>query len=183
MIGMKVQLPVDGHQYFEGTVVNRKRDSAGRHIGRGNVNPIMETRIFTVKFGEDEYYDYSANVILEDLYDQVDDQANSYSILKGILQHNKSSNALEPDDGWMITASGIKKRKITTKGWTFHVEWKDGTTTWVPLSVLKESNPLMLADYAISRSIEKHPAFAWWIPSVTRKRKHIVKQIQHRIPK
>ena len=28
MIGMKVQLPVNGNQYFEGTVVNRKRNSA-----------------------------------------------------------------------------------------------------------------------------------------------------------
>ena len=83
----------------------------------------------------------------------------------------------------MITASGMKKRKITRKGWTFHVECKDGTTTWVPLSVLKESNPLMLAEYAISRGIEKHPVFAWWIPSMMRKRKHIVKQIQHCIPK
>ena len=88
MIGVKVQLPVNGHQDFEGTVVNRKRDSARQYIGRGNINPIMDTRIFTVKFGEDEYYDYSANVILENLYDQVDNQANSYSILKGILSHN-----------------------------------------------------------------------------------------------
>ena len=83
----------------------------------------------------------------------------------------------------MITASGIKKRKITTNGWTFYVEWRDDTTTWVPLSVLKESNPLMLADYVISMGIEKYPAFAWWIPSVTLKRKYIVKQIQHCIPK
>ena len=83
----------------------------------------------------------------------------------------------------MVTGSGIRKRKITTKGWTFHVEWKDGTTTWLPLTILKDSNPLMLADYAISRGIQTQPAFAWWVPTVTRKRKHVVKQIQHRIPK
>ena len=71
---MRVQLPVDDNQYLEGVVANRKRDSTGRYIGKSNPNPIMDTRIFTVKFGEDEYHYFSANVILENLYDQVDDQ-------------------------------------------------------------------------------------------------------------
>ena len=134
VIGMRVQLPVDDSQYLEGVVANRKRYSTGRYIGKSNPNPIMDTRIFTVKFGEDEYRDFSANVILENLYDQVDDQANSYSILKGITSHRKSDAALRPEDAWMSTASGVRKRKITTKCWTFHVEWEDGTTTWLTLS-------------------------------------------------
>ena len=183
VIGMKVQLPVDGSQYLEGVVTNRKRDSMGKTIGKSNPNPIMDTRIFTVKFGEDEYRDFSANVILENLYEQIDDQANSHSILKGITAHRKSDDALSPEDGWFITASGIRKKKITTKGWTFHVEWEDGTTTWLPLAILKDSNPLMLADYAMSRGIQNQPAFSWWVPTVIRKRKHVVKQIRHRIPK
>ena len=183
IIGMKVQLPTNHNDYLEGTVSSRKRDSLGNHIGKHNPNPIMDTRIFVVKFGEDEYHDFSANVILENLYDQVDDDANSYSILKGIVSHKKLSNALKQDEGWMTTATGIRKRKITTKGWTFHVEWKDGTSTWLPLSILKNSDPVMLADYAVSREIHTQPAFAWWVPSVLRKRKYVIKQIQHRIPK
>ena len=38
--------------------------------------------------------------------------------------------------------NGIKKRKITTKGWDLKVEWKNGTSSWIPLKDLKESNPI-----------------------------------------
>ena len=36
----------------------------------------------------------------------------------------------------------------------------DGTTAWLPLSLVKESNPIELAEYAASRDIDTKPAFA-----------------------
>ena len=52
---------------------------------------------------------------------------------------------------------------IATKGWKFEVEWKDGTSSWIPLKILKESNPIEVAEYAVSRGIEKEPAFNLWV--------------------
>jgi hypothetical protein len=48
----------------------------------------------------------------------------------------------------------------TTKGWSLCVEWEDGSTSWVPLLDLKESNPIEVAEYAVARGIDREPAFA-----------------------
>ena len=46
----------------------------------------------------------------------------------------------------------------TTSGWFFKVLWKDGSEQWIPLNVMKESNPLEVAKYATARGIEHEPA-------------------------
>jgi hypothetical protein len=54
------------------------------------------------------------------------------------------------------------------------VQWYDGTKQWITLSVLKESNPVDIAEYVTAHGIDKEPAFAWWIPYTLRKRDVIV---------
>jgi hypothetical protein len=39
------------------------------------------------------------------------------------------------------------------------VLWKDGTSTWVPLKELKESNSVQVADYAVGNKIATERAF------------------------
>jgi phosphohistidine phosphatase SixA len=51
------------------------------------------------------------------------------------------------------------------------------------LSVLKESNPVDIAEYVTSRGIDKEPAFAWWVPYTLRKRDAIVSSISARARK
>ena len=48
---------------------------------------------------------------------------------------------------------------------------------------MKESNPIEVAEYCISRGIEKEPALAWWVENYLKKRDQIIKQVSHRIPK
>ena len=50
------------------------------------------------------------------------------------------------------------------------VEWKDGSTNWLPLKDLKESNPVELAEYAVANKLVEEPAFAWWDRPVLRRR-------------
>jgi hypothetical protein len=38
-------------------------------------------------------------------------------------------------------AQGVKRMRKTTCGWQLLVQWHDGAKQWIPLSVLKESNP------------------------------------------
>jgi hypothetical protein len=54
--------------------------------------------------------------------------------------------------------------KETTVGWSFLIRWGDGSKQWVDLKVLKESNPVQVGEYVISRGIQNEPAFAWWVP-------------------
>lgn len=43
---------------------------------------------------------------------------------------------------------------------------------------LKDSYPVILADYAILNDIDDEAAFAWWITFIVKKRKAIVKKIK-----
>ena len=63
------------------------------------------------------------------------------------------------------------------------VAWKDGSSQWVPLKILKESNPIETAEFAIARGIQDEPAFAWWIPYVMRKRDRIISSVNSRVKK
>jgi hypothetical protein len=49
----------------------------------------------------------------------------------------------------------------TTVGWKFLVEWDNNARQWIDLKILKESNPVQVAEYAIARNIGEEPAFAW----------------------
>ena len=49
------------------------------------------------------------------------------------------------------------------------VKWTNGGCQWIPLNILKESNPVQVAEYVVAQNIADKPAFAWWIHYVLRK--------------
>lgn len=49
----------------------------------------------------------------------------------------------------------------TTVGWDFEAEWNDGSSNWLPLKLLKESNLLEAAEFVQAKDIAYEPAFAW----------------------
>ena len=57
--------------------------------------------------------------------------------------------------------NGMHCMRKTTVGWKFKVEWKDGSTTWIPLKDLKESHPVQLAKYVMARNLQHEAAIAW----------------------
>ena len=183
LLGVQVPLPLQGESKY-GKVVTRKRNLDGTLKGEYNEVPMKDSRIYEVDFGDGNYYEYSANVILENLYSQADDPNSNFTTLEGIIGHDSDNTAVKMSDGWFtMPGSNVRRRVITTKGWKFHVQWTDGTTTWVPLSTIKESNPVELAEYCKSRSIDKEPAMAWWVDWTLKKKEKIIKSITHRMPK
>ncbi len=54
----------------------------------------------------------------------------------------------------------------TTQGWKFLVKWINGPHQWIDLKILKESNPVQVAEYVTARDIAEELAFAWWVPYV-----------------
>lgn len=58
-----------------------------------------------------------------------------------------------PREWTTLPCFGVKKRKITTKAVELEVESIDGTSSWVPLKYLKESNPIKIAGFSVSREI------------------------------
>ena len=59
--------------------------------------------------------------------------------------------------------------------------WKDGSEEWIPLSDMKNSNPVEVAEFAKSRQIDDEPAFKWWVPYTLKKRDTIIAAINTRV--
>ena len=60
-------------------------------------------------------------------------------------------------DGYDTTKRGVRKIRQTTIGWKFLIQWKDGSSSWISLKVLKESNPIELAEYETTPGLANEP--------------------------
>ena len=89
----EVILPVGG-QSMLGKVVERKRDHHGQPIGHSNVNPILDTHIYHVKFPDGHTDEYSADTIAECLYSQVDREGRQHLLLEEIIDWKTTNEAL-----------------------------------------------------------------------------------------
>ncbi len=163
-------------------VAGRKRDHNGRAVGEANANPILDTRVYHVEFPDGHVEEYSTNKIAEALYSQLDEEGYNTSIIEEICDHQRTESAIGISDGYVGEGSK-RKPVVTTKGWKLQVKWKDGSYDWLPLSQVKESNPIEVAEYSIAQGIHKEPAFNWWVPHVIRKRDRIINKVVHRTRK
>jgi hypothetical protein len=84
-------------------------------------------------------------------------------------------------DKYFRTSNGTKFMHQTMQGWLFFIKWSNGLHQSIDLKLLKESNPIQVAEYATSRNIAEEPAFAWWVPYVLRKRDAIVKAVNSHV--
>ena len=64
--------------------------------------------------------------------------------------------------------------KITTREWEVMVLCKYGSTNWIQIKVVKDSNPVDVAEYAVENRIQDKPYFAWWVSKVPRRQNIII---------
>lgn len=167
-----------GDQMSYGTVRRRKRDQSGELIGNSSSNPILDTSIYEVEFDSGETEAYSANIIAEHIYSQIDEEGYTHYMLDEIIDHRKDDTAVPKDEAFITTKSGRKYPKRTTRGWHFCCKWNDGSTTWHTLKDVKESHLLQVAQYAIDNGLSDEPAFAWWVPNTLKKRDRIIRAMK-----
>ena len=130
-----------------------------------------------------ETKEYSANVIAQNMYSQVDANGHHHTLLDSIVDYEKTDSAVDSADAYVTTQSGRRRLRQTTLGWNLQVLWKDGSQQWVPLKILKECHPVEVAEFATSRGIDKEPAFQWWVPYTLRKRDCIIAGVNARVAK
>ena len=127
---------------------------------------------------EDGTYDsYFANTIAENLFSQCDAEGREFNTIREITGHRTDGHALSKADGQYMVGGHLRPKK-TTAGWKINVEFTDGSTAWLPLKDVKESNPIELAEYAIQNRIDDEPAFKWWVSLVIRKRNRMVNKVK-----
>jgi hypothetical protein len=153
-------------------VTKRKYNEIGDPIGTRNDDPRLDTRMYEVVMDDGAVAEYTANMIAENLYSQVDEEGKRYLVFKEIVDHQCDRNAV-------LHGHNDKPRR-TTKGWHLEVEWRDGSTSWLTLDELRTSNPVELAEYAFTNQIIEEPAFNWWAKKVLRRCNHIISKLKSR---
>jgi hypothetical protein len=173
-INTEVLLPRDGEHMQSAKVIRRTKDAEGKLVGKYHRLPYLNTQVYDVAFPDGGIEQYSANVIAENIYSQVDDEGHRYQLLDDIVDHRKTEEATLPP--------GINKYKNkSTKGWYLLIKWKDGTESWKPLKDIKECYPINAAVYAENNNLLNEVGFAWWAPFTLRKRNRILKAVKSRI--
>ena len=164
LIGTRVSLPGRDGVPLSATVKRRKLDYKGQPIGANNINPVIDSRIYELKFADGRVNEYSVNVILENLLDQISSNDWVASLYDEIILVKKDDKvAINKGQGTFITVNGFKRPVITAKGWSVQVKRKDGSMTWLPLLMVKLSNPIDLAEYAESKNLSGEATFNWWV--------------------
>ena len=55
---------------------------------------------------------------------------------------------------------------------------EDGSTNWIQIKEIKDSNPIEVAEYAVVNHIQYEPAFAWWVSKVTMRSNRIISKVK-----
>ena len=142
----------------QATVIRRKTDPLGIPLGKYHANPLLDTREYEVELEDGTYDSYFANTIAENLWSQCDAEGRQFSIIREIIGHRTDGHAIPLSEGTYMV-NGQQRLKKTTAGWKINVEFSDGTSDWLHLRDVKDSNPIELAEYAIASQIDHQPAF------------------------
>jgi hypothetical protein len=168
-----VQLPI-GDEVMLGTVIAHMRDAHGNLVGRSSINPIFDTRVYQVQFPDDRIEEYRANIIVENLYSQVDKEGNQFLLVDKIIDHEyNETQANDPNNS----------ESFNMQGWSLCMLWKNGNTSWEKLKDMKRGFPIEAAKYAISKGLDKLPAFEWWVKQTIKRKDCIIKAVKTRYMK
>jgi hypothetical protein len=162
-------------------VVKRARADTGALLGNSNANPLFDTREYECLLDDRSMERYTTNIIAENLHAQCDSSSGTETVLLDeIVEHKKDGTAIPIADGFTRTRNGKMVPKRMTRGWKLLCKWKDGSTSWIPLVQLQQSNPIELAEYAIANKIQEEPAFKWWVSDTLRRRNRIIAKVKRR---
>jgi hypothetical protein len=176
-VGTEVNLSI-GDKVMSGKVQQCKREADGSLKGTVYPNPILDSCTYEVEFPDGQVVEYSANIIAENMYTQCNTEGNQYLLLDEIIDWQKDeSQAIKLENKFVHSHNGNQHYRKMTKGWKLCIKWKDGTTSWERLADLKESYPIEVAKFAISRDIHDEAAFAWWVPYVLVKCNRIISTV------
>ncbi len=93
-LNASVMLPRGG-EVLKAQVVSCKRDVNGNPIGKAHSNPILDTREYVVEFEDGAQEIYSANLIAENMYAQIDSEGRQHALLSEIVDYKSDGRAMK----------------------------------------------------------------------------------------
>ena len=107
----------NGDEMTMGKVTRRSLDVDGRMTGTYRDSPFLNTITYDVEFPDGQVKEYGANIIAENMLTQVDLDGYSLSLMDSIIDHQRDpSQAIPMEDKYIMTKSGQKRLRKTTKG-------------------------------------------------------------------
>jgi hypothetical protein len=188
-INKEIRFPIGESEVF-GKVIVASLDRDGKVIGSPNENSFLNTVLYDVEFEDGICQQYGANIIAENMLQNVDNEGHHSDTLHYILDLRLKPNAVK--DGFITEKHGRRRMRKTTAGVDLLVAIRDGidangkdkvSKTWIPLKDIKEDYPIEVAGFAITREVGKLPAFVWWVHHVMKKRDHIIASVKTRVKK
>ena len=70
------------------------RNSDGQLEGDAHKFPALDHREYIVDFGDGNYVKYPANILMDDIYDHIDDDGRTSTILKGLVNFRNDEEAI-----------------------------------------------------------------------------------------
>ena len=98
-------------------------------------------------------------MIASNIFMESDADSFSSSLSYHIVDHKRSGEATTITDKYFVTTTGTKQMRQTTVRGKFLVELANGSHQWIELKILKESNPIQVAEYAMARDIGEETCF------------------------
>jgi hypothetical protein len=101
-------------------------------------------------------------------------------MLDKIVDWKQTDEAVDEHNILQVSHNGNVHPRCTTKGYYLCVKWKDGSTSWEPLKVMKEAYPVRVVEFAVSQGIQELPGFCWWVQPTIKRKNRIVNAIKTR---
>ena len=181
MIGIEVSLPQGEEKKSLCKVLRRSVDNNGRTTGVYDENPALNTMIYDVEFMDGSVEKYAANIIAQNVLEQVEDSSGAYTErVEAVIDHRRQGNAVPKGKMYVTMRDGRKKLRQSTAGWDFKVRFTNGREQWMQLKDLKEINPVEVAEYVAARNLIDEVAFQWWVPYTLRKKQAIIAAVKGR---
>ena len=131
-------------------IIGRTKDGNGDVAGSHDPNPFLNTLTYDVEFSDGDIKEYSANVIAENMYSQVDENGCNTQMFDSIVDYRKDSNAVDKSDTRLRTKSGQQFLHHTTSSWSLFILWKNRAEEWMLLNRLQQSLPLEPSEFDVA---------------------------------
>ena len=75
-------------------VMKRLKDHCGNPIGIGNINPVLDTRMYEIEFAGGHKQALSANMIAESMFVSINEEGHCHLLLDSIIDFRKTKEAI-----------------------------------------------------------------------------------------